>query len=230
MQYLLTVTPGPVNASPREGVPTYIDANGRMISDCSAAVSFTTTNGQLFTNGHVISTTGLVPYSPLVASPFVAAISTTFSVMNGSTLSWNNTAFTGGSALFCIMDNTVQAVYNGQLPSGCAQVTVGQVPVSSCPNFKPSSSGQPGAGGSGTGTASPSPTASVPGSIKGANATGFALGCLKSSVDSPAVSGGPYKQVTTLEQCTDFCASYAYFGVQSGKFPDAEVEDQYSHA
>ena len=174
-------------------------------------------NGQLSSNGQLVSATGLVPYSPLGFSSYVAAVSTTFSVVNGSTLVWENAAFTGGYAIFCVMDNTVEAVYSGQLPAGCAQVSVGYVSVSSCATFKPSSLvSQPTAGA--TSTSSPSPTASVPGSIKGSNVTANPVGCLDSSVNSPAVSGNvPPRAVTTLEQCADFCSSFAYFGVQSGE-------------
>ncbi len=221
-QYLLTVNPGPVNISPRAVAPTYISANGSTTTDCSAAAPFALTSGQLSSNGQFVSTTGLVPYSPLVVSSYLAAISTTFStmtVMNGSSLAWNNTAFTGGHALFCVMGNTVEAVYNGQLPAGCAQIYIGYVFVTACPTFKPSNSVTQLAGGAtGTGTSSPSPTASLSGSVKGKNVTANPLGCLSSSGNSPAVSGGLIpKTVTTLEDCADFCSSYAYFGVQSGE-------------
>jgi hypothetical protein len=219
MQYLLRVATGPINISPRANAPTYIDSNGNTTNDCGAASPFIVSNGQLLSKGYFVSTTGLVPYSPLTVSSYVSAISTTFSVMSGSTLAWNNTAFTGGHALFCVMDNTVEAVFSGQLPAGCAQVYLDYIPASSCPTYTPSTFGPLATtSGSGTGTSSPSPTASVPGSIKGSNVTANPVGCLSSSSNSPAVSGVlPPKSVTTLEQCADYCSSYAYFGVQSGE-------------
>jgi hypothetical protein len=218
-QYHLTVSQGPVNISPRSHLPTYIKADGNTTGDCSAAAPFIVSNGQLSSNGQLVSTTGLVPYSPLAVSSYVAAISTTFSVMNGSTLAWDNTAFTDGHALFCGMENTVEAVYNGQLPARCAQVYISYVPASSCPNFTPSSAvAQPTVGGTGTGTSSSLPTTSVAGSIRGSNATANPVGCLSSSSDAPAVLPAlPLRTVTILEQCTDYCSSYAYFGVQSGE-------------
>lgn len=181
------------------------------------------TNGQLSSNGHLVSTTGLVPFSSLALSPSVGMISTTFLMVNGSNLAWNNTAFTGGYALFCIMGDVVEAVFNGQLPAGCAQVYIGWVPVSSCPTFNPSSYVTPltasfTSSGIATNTLLPPPTASVPGTIQGVNVTATPLGCLSSTVNSPAVSASlPPKSVTTLEQCADSCSNYAFFGVQSGK-------------
>jgi hypothetical protein len=218
-QYLLTVSQGAVNISPRAHLPIYISANGNTTGDCNAAAPFIVSSGQLSSNGRWVSTTGLVPHSPLAVSSYIAAISTTFSVMNGSTLAWNNTAFTGGHALFCVMENTVEAAYNGQLPAGCAQVYVGYVPASSCPTFTPSSAvAQPAVSGTGIGTSSPLPTTSVVGSIRGSNATANPVGCLSSSSDAPAVLPAlSPRTVTTLEQCTDYCSSYAYFGVQSGE-------------
>ena len=230
MQYLLTVIPGPVSNSDRAGAPTYISSNGNTTADCSAAAPFVVNNGQLSSNGYFVSTTGLVPSSPLAVSSYVASISTTFSIMNGNSLAWNNTAFTGGHAIFCVTDHMVEAVYNGLLPAGCAQVSIGYVPVESCPSFRPSSfTQQPTATGSGiitgTGTSTPSPTASVvPGSIKGSNATANPIGCLRSSSGSPAVSGGQaLNSVNTLEQCVDYCSNYAYFGVQSGESAYAQM-------
>lgn len=223
MQHILTVNPGPVSISPRAVAPTYVSANGSTTSDCSVAAPFIFSNGQLSSNGELVSTTGLVPYSPLVVSSTMAAISTTFSVVNGSTLAWNNTAFVGGHALFCVLGNVVEAVYDGQLPAGCAQVYIGYVPVTSCPTFRPSSSvAQSTTGGVGTATSLPSPTASVIGSITGKNVTANPVGCLTSSGSSPAVSGGlTSKTVATLEECADSCSSYAYFGVQSGELGES---------
>lgn len=113
VEYLLSVTPVSVNISPRAVATAYLGANGSTIADCGAAAPFLVSNGQLSSNGQFFSTTGLVPYSPLAASSYIAAISTTFSITSGSTLTWKNTAFASGHALFCVVDNTVEAVYNG---------------------------------------------------------------------------------------------------------------------
>ncbi len=230
MQYLLTVLPGPVGISQKVET-TYITADGSTTTDCSAGAPFTFSNGQLSSNGHLVSTTGLVTFSSLAVSPSVGTISATFSIVNGNNLAWNNTAFTGGHALFCIIGNAVQAVFDGQLPAGCAQVHIGHVSVSSCETFKPSSyithltasfttSGPAGGSASAiaTSNSAPSPTASVPGTIRGVDVTATPLGCLSSTVNFPAVSASlPPISVTTLEQCADSCSNYAFFGVQSGK-------------
>ncbi|KAF7507284.1 hypothetical protein GJ744_010718 [Endocarpon pusillum] len=214
-QNLLTVLPGPVDITSRvESI--YITANGSTTADCSAGAPFTLTNGQLSSNGHLVSTTGLVPFSSLAVSPSVGSISTTFLMVNGSNLAWNNTAFAGGHALFCMMGDAVEAVFNGQLPAGCAQVYIGHVPVSSCPTFNPSSYVTP-LTASFTSSGIATPTASVPGTIQGVNVTATPLGCLSSTVNSPAISASlPPKSVTTLEQCADSCSNSTFFGVQSG--------------
>jgi hypothetical protein len=228
MLYLLAVLPFPVNITPRShlsNLTTFVGAGGKSTTDCRTAAPFTVSDGRISSNGQFVSTTGLVPYSPFTVSSSLAAISTTFSVMNSSYIAWNNSAFTGGQALFCVMGTTVEAVYNGQLPAGCAQVNLAYVPTRSCPIYNPSSSVQPPTASlTGTGTSSPSPTASVPGSVRGSNATGNPLGCLVSSGTSPAVLGDQLpKTVTTLEECVDTCSRYAYFGAQIGKLARTEI-------
>lgn len=222
MQYLLTVISTPLTS----GLPTYITADGNTTADCGAAAPFILNNGLLSSNGQFVSATGFVPYSPLAASPYIGAISTTFSVMKSSILTWNNTRFPGGHATFCIMDSTVEVVYNGLglLPSGCAQVFLRYVPADSCSTFRPSSpTTVPTVTGSGTitstGSSSPVPTQlPVPGSVKGSNTTADAIGCLSSSGDAPVEYGGlASKPVTTLEECVEYCSIYAYFGVQNGE-------------
>jgi hypothetical protein len=229
MQYLLTVNPGPMNTSPRVGEPPYITTNGSTTVDCSSGAPFSMSGGQLSSYGQIISATGLINSTSFAISANVGAISTIFSLLGGGTLAWNNTAFVGGHAIFCIMQDTVQAVFNGQIPAGCVEVSIGSISISSCAAFSASSNiGGPTVSSTGTitGTSSPSPTASVPGSISGNNATGNPLGCLNSSPNAPAVSASlPPRMVTTLEQCVDFCSSYAYFGVQSGELmcPEAGI-------
>jgi hypothetical protein len=219
MQYLLTVNSAPINSSPRVGVPSYITANGSTTVDCSSGAPFTVSGGQLSSYGQIISATGTLNSTPFSLSANIGDISTIFSLIPGGALAWNNTAFAGGYAKFCLSQETVQAVFNGLIPAGCAEVYIGSISISSCTTFKPSSSiGGPIASSTGntTRTALPSPTSSVPGTIIGRSAIGTPLGCLNSSPNSPAVSASlPPRIVTTLEECVDFCSSYAYFGVQS---------------
>lgn len=226
--YLLAIVAIPINISPRahlSNLKTFLGPRGDTTTDCGAAAPFSASGGRISSNGQFVSTTGLLPYSSFAPSSFIAAISTTFSVSNNSYLEWNNAAFTGTRALFCVMGTTVQAVYNGGLPAGCAQINLAYVPASSCRNSNPSSSVTvttltAGTGtGTGTGSASPSPTASVLGSIVGTNATANSVGCLTSSYDSPAIlRNQDPRTVTTLEECLDSCSSSTYFGVQSGKY------------
>ena len=220
--YLLAVLPVPLGIRPRahlSNLTTFVDANGKSTTDCSAAAPFMVSDGRISSNGQFVSTTGLVPYSPFMFSPSVGAISTTFSVTNNSYIAWNNSAFTGSQALFCVMGTTIQAVYNGQLPTGCAQVNLAYVPTTSCPTYNSMTTVRPlTTSPTSTGTSSPAPTVSVSGSIRGRNATGNPLGCLTSSADTPAVLGDRLPTtVATLEECVDTCSRYGYFGVQSGK-------------
>jgi hypothetical protein len=221
MQYLLTVNSAPISSSPRVGVPSYITANGSTAVECSAGAPFSVSNGQLSSYGQIISATGTLNSTPFALSANLGAISTIFSLASGGALAWNNTAFVGGYAKFCLSREIVQAVFNGLIPAGCAEVYIGHVSISSCTSFQPSSSiGGPIATSTGntTRSASPSPISSLPGTISGSSAIGTPLGCLNSSPNSPAVAASlSPRVVTTLEQCVDFCSSYAYFGVQSGK-------------
>lgn len=221
MQYLLTVNSAPINSNSRVGAASYITANGSTTVECSAGAPFSVSDGHLASYGQIISATVTLNSTPFSLSANIGAISTIFSLASGGALAWNNTAFVGGYAKFCLSQEIVQAVFNGLIPAGCAEVYIGHVSVISCTTFKPSSSiGGPIASSTGntTRSASSSPTASVPGTISGSSAIGTPLGCLTSSPNSPAVSASlPPRVVTTLEQCVDFCSSYAYFGVQSGE-------------
>ena len=225
MAYFLAIVAIPINISPRShlsNLSTFVSADGDTTTDCSAAALFSVSDGQISSNGQIVSAPSLIPYSSFAASPYIAAISTTFSVTNDSYLEWKNSAFTGAKALFCVMGTTVQAVYNGELPAGCAQINLAYVPASSCRTDNPSSPvTEPTASttGTGTGTSSPPPTTSIPGSIRGIDATANPLGCLTSSANSPAVLGNQLlRAVSTLVECLDFCSSSTYFGVQIGKY------------
>ena len=222
-QYLLSVTPnGPSMGQKerRQAAPSYVTANGEVTGDCAEADTFTlTANGQLLSGGEYVSTTGLVAYEPLAPSSDVAAISTPFSTVNNS-LAWNNPAFINGSALFCLMGSTVESVFDGQLPSGCAEVTLYLVNAGSGACARPMISPS-GADSSVTGsvvgtptTASASP-ASSPGIVHGSTASADPVGGYLSTPSEPVLSGA--REITSsLESCADFCVGYTYFGVSDG--------------
>jgi hypothetical protein len=233
-RYFLAVNPGSSSASPKErrdAGPSYISPSGSITGDCNYAATYMITqSGQLTTEGELISTTGLVPNAPFAPSSNIAAISTTFSVING-VLQWNNTAFAGNQALFCQTSSTVEAVFGGQLPSGCAQVTLSLLLVSpaSCPSYGISNfatGSLPTSASTGTTSVTLSPSSSSPST----SATGGSSypGSLSSNGVVADVTGGyayasaapvligVNENVLSLEQCLTFCVGYMYFGVSEG--------------
>jgi hypothetical protein len=196
-----------------------------------AAVYTITQRGQLMSGGNLVSTTGLVPNAPFAPSPNIAAISTTFSVSNG-VLYWNNTAFVGNQALFCQTSSTVEAVFNGQLPTGCAPVTLSLLLVNptSCPSYGVSAStiASLPAGTSldaGSVTAStmssseseyPTETSSYPDTLRGNGVVAGLIGGYAYTSKATVLSG-VNENIISLDQCLTFCVGYTYFGVSGGR-------------
>ena len=233
-QYLLTVRSGS-SALPseerRDTGPSYISLSGLTTRDCRDAATYIITQGaQLMSGGESLSTTGLVSNAPFAPASKVAAISTTFSVIDG-VLHWNNTAFVGNQALFCQTGSTVDAVFDGQLPNDCAPVTLGAVLVSPslCPSYgvslsvtgNMSTSASTGAASitvsTSASSSSTSPTggSSYPGSLSVNGVVADLIGGY--AYGPPAtVLFGPHESVGSLEQCLTFCVAYMYFGVSGG--------------
>lgn len=178
----------------------------------------------------LVSTTGLVPIAPFAPSSKVAAISTNFTANNG-VLSWNNTAFIGNQALFCQTGLTVDAVFNGQLPSGCAPVTLSLVLVSpsSClgyPNSSSSTGNVPNLASTSTtsiatvtsSTSSATSQATGSSSPASVGANGLVADLIGGYAYRPTatVLFGPNETISNLEQCLTFCVGYVYFGVSDG--------------
>jgi hypothetical protein len=186
-----------------------------------------TQSGQLMCGGELISTTGLVPNAPFAPSSNIAAISTIFSVSDG-VLHWNNTAFVGNQALFCQTGSTVDSVFNGQLPSGCAQVALSLLLVSptSCPrngiatgNLPTSTSARTASVTDSTSylSASTSPTgsSSYPGTLNSNGVMADLIGGYAYASTATVLSGAN-EHIVSLEQCLAFCVGYAHFGVSEG--------------
>jgi len=158
-----------------------------------------------------VSTTGLLAFQPFEGASSVATISSMFSIQNGA-LIWNNTAFTGGRAIFCMLGSTVEAVFNGQLPYGCTQINL--EPIMITPNVclaAFSSSSLP------TSTTQSASTMSVLGSVHSGTNAADPVGGYTSSNEA-TVLDGPSEMLASLslEACESFCAGYIYFGVSSG--------------
>jgi hypothetical protein len=189
-----------------------------------------TQSGQLMCGGELISTTGFVPNAPFTPSSNVAAISTNFSVSDG-VLHWNNTAFVGNQTLFCQTSSMVVSVFNGQLPSDCAQVALSLLLVSptSCPRsgIASSASGNLPTSASTkkasvTGSASyisaatsPTGSSSYPGTLNSNGVIADLMGGY-AYASTATVLSGVNEHVVSLEQCLSFCVGYAYFGLSEG--------------
>ena len=179
------------------------------------------------TGGERISATGLVPFTPFSASAAVGAISTTFSVANGVLL-WNNTAFSGGSALYCLMGSTIEAVFDGQVPASCSPGVLEVILANrdSCAGYTISTASSTFTGGTATGTVAEGPGTTTgstgqtspyptPGVVQGSMASAFPVGGYFSSPGLRVLSDQS-STTTSLEACTDYCANYAYFSVSGG--------------
>jgi hypothetical protein len=215
----------------RDAGPSYISLNASITGDCNdAATCMITQSGQLMCGGELLSTTGFVPNAPFAPSSNIAAISTNFSVSDG-VLHWNNTAFVGNQALFCQTDSMVVSVFNGQLPSGCAQVALSLLLVS------PTSCSRNGIASSASGNlptsastrtasvtdstsyvsaaTSPTGSSSYPGTLNSNGVTADLIGGYAYAPTTTVLSG-VNEHVVSLEQCLAFCVGHAYFGLSEG--------------
>lgn len=101
--------------------------SGYVTASCSDADVFHVDGTSLYDGDLLVSTDAGVSQIQFVGSQTPGAITGTFSVVNGI-LTWTNAAFPAGQAQFCVMDSTVYAVFDTELPSGCTQVTITAVP------------------------------------------------------------------------------------------------------
>jgi hypothetical protein len=229
--YFLSVSRVSLPVERRDAGLSYISSSGSTTGNCNNAATYTITqSGELMSGGKLISTTGLVPNALFALSSNIEAISTTFSASNG-VLRWNNTIFIGNQALFCQTGSTVEAVFNGQLPSGCAKVTLSLLLVSltSCPSYGMSapttvsllSSASTGTTSIKTPTMSSSPSTSAtaassyPGSLSGNGLVADLIGGYVYASTATVLSG-LNDNIISLEQCLTFCVGYMYFGVSEG--------------
>lgn len=101
--------------------------SGYVTASCSDADVFYVDGTSLYDGDLLVSTDAGVSQIQFVGSQNHGAITGTFSVANGI-LAWTNAAFPAGQAQFCVMDSTVYAVFDAELPLGCTQVTIAAVP------------------------------------------------------------------------------------------------------
>ncbi|PCG98545.1 Hypothetical protein PENO1_057580 [Penicillium occitanis (nom. inval.)] len=132
----------------------FLIGSGSLTASCSDADVFYADGTSLYDGDLLVSTDVGVTQTQFVGSQTPGTLTGTFSVTNGI-LSWTNAAFPAGQALFCVLDSTVYAVFDDNLPSGCTQVTIAAASYSSiCSGSTASSSFHPI-----TPTPTPTPTA-----------------------------------------------------------------------
>lgn len=120
---------------------SFLALSGHTSSDCSAAASFSLTNGQLsYTNSSGSTMFGaaspaLTTYSLFVPSSSPGDITTTFSLGQKGTLLWSSPSFPAGSASFCVRDSgAILAVFViGTQPADCVFTDIAIADLSICP-------------------------------------------------------------------------------------------------
>ncbi|KAI9813053.1 MAG: hypothetical protein M1827_004273 [Pycnora praestabilis] len=157
----------------------YLVANGSSVSSCLDASLFTLQDYQMFVGGaSPYSAPEGVPYVDFTPSRYVGGISTTFTLLDGSTLQWSNQSFPNTNALFCSPPSGIlEAVFSSPIPTECDIVILqaNSVPlpiVTPLPTTPSSSSGGGGSGGSGTGGSDGGGTSSGGGSGGGGGGGG----------------------------------------------------------
>lgn len=182
------------------------------------------------TDGY-ISTSGDESAQLFRVSSDLKAISTRFSIRANDTLAWENSDFTGGEAIFCLLGNLF-VVFDGTLPSGCARTYLSAIPIDEVITPPTSISTTTSVAVQSTTslsyitatTSTVAPVTTYPtGTVYGVSAHGIPVGCLSSGPSSPALLG-PNTFVSYLEQCADFCFNFKFFGVQAGEHLDGKVD------
>ncbi|ETS77848.1 hypothetical protein PFICI_09910 [Pestalotiopsis fici W106-1] len=103
---------------------------------CSDAIPLNLTSGQLSSGGEFIAAESTDAYTPLAASMMSAAVTTTFSSVDGI-LHWFNPAFYRGEAGFCqVGSGQVYATFTpaSQWPQGCVAISLALYRVEQCQN------------------------------------------------------------------------------------------------
>lgn len=128
-------TPGGGDSS-----PSFVGGGDPNPSNCSAAITFSVSDGLLVdSTGALLTTDPGVLYQRLLAGT-MGTITTEFVLTpggpdGGQSLSWNNAAFVNGSALFCqTSDGLVWVVFQGLAngPANCVVIDLVALPARRC--------------------------------------------------------------------------------------------------
>ncbi|KAI9801161.1 MAG: hypothetical protein M1825_003435 [Sarcosagium campestre] len=108
---------------------SYLGAGGVVVDDCNDATRFNLDAGSLTGDDGAISIDGSADNAVFTVNG--GDILTTFGFSGGNTIEWVNSQFAGGSAEFCVIDNTVFTVAQSA-PAGCLPVTLSAVDSATC--------------------------------------------------------------------------------------------------
>jgi hypothetical protein len=103
-------------------VPVLVGGD-KLSADCSDAHNFSIQRGNLFDNGLLVAADQGVSRAKFIGSNNPGPITGLFSIIN-NTLSWRNEAFNGLEALFCVENDGLVAIFDGNIPSSCMQVVI----------------------------------------------------------------------------------------------------------
>lgn len=100
-----------------------------MSGNASSAISLTLMikSGYLFTSEGQVSINASSALTAFAGSQFIGGITSSFSITNGSFLSFVNSTFPTGSASFCTA-NSMLYIVGSNTPAGCAVVSLAKVP------------------------------------------------------------------------------------------------------
>lgn len=127
-----------IHGEKRQSGTYYVNGNGEMTNDCTAAPVYSIKDGVLTStvNGTVYtySTSPGVPYAQFIPNTIPGSITTTFALGPGGVLNWLHEGFHNGQASFCTIANgTVYAVFQQDAqPEGCLFIALSLFSVSSC--------------------------------------------------------------------------------------------------
>ncbi|KAL2845880.1 hypothetical protein BJY01DRAFT_247487 [Aspergillus pseudoustus] len=117
--------------------------SGSVSASCTNADRFYVNAGHLYDAGLLVAADRNASTAVFAGSRRPGLVRGSFSIKN-NVLSWANQAFEDGEALFCVSGQEVTAVFDGELPSGCVEVTVMAVKYSElCGGGSTSTSFQP---------------------------------------------------------------------------------------
>ena len=107
----------------RRQLSPYLNAGGQTVSECSFGSVYNILGGKLYTDGHSYSASAGAP-STLFKATGAQGVNTIFAVTDGE-LFWDNEAFEGRTARFCInAQKKVYAVFHGALSADCTPVMI----------------------------------------------------------------------------------------------------------